>query len=123
MATQKALSDSALAAALTASETRELINTTAYATALGLKDNGFAIREEGCKTREEVIKGNAALALQACKDNAELARQIAEVCCCVDKSASETRALILSEGAKRLESENTNLRMELLLKNSKPGNS
>ncbi len=123
IATQKAISDAALAAALSAGEVRELINKTAYDGLVAAKDNGFAIREEGCKTREEVIKGNAVLALQACKDNAELAKQIAEICCCVDKSAAETRALILAEGAKRLESENANLRMELLLKNSKPGNS
>ncbi len=105
VATQKAISDSALANALTAGETRELINTTAYATALGLKDNGFAIREEGCKTREEVIKGNAVLALQACKDNAELAKQIAEICCCVERDGNITRSLVLAENTKRLESE------------------
>ncbi len=123
----KAVTDLALSSALTAGETRELINTTSYASLIAAKDNGFAIRDEGCKTRETILTTSAAAALQACKDAAELAKQIAE-CCCEQRlltlqQGNETRALILSESTKRCEADNAALRQEnLLLRINEKGN-
>lgn len=127
-----------LATAIANGEIRELINEKSTDNLIAIKENGFAIREEGCKTREtvlrdgcdtreqeaehfaklqyqaeknkndiekEMLKGFAAIQLQQCKDTAELAKQIAEVCCCVEKDGNITRTLILAENTKRLESE------------------
>lgn len=124
-----------LATAISSAEIRELINSTATANLMANRDTQMAVFKDGSHTREETqeaicelskdtAKGFADAALQACKDAAELARQIAE-CCCEQKiltlqQGNETRALILSENQKKLEADNADLRMQLLLsKNSK----
>ena len=142
----KAVTDSAFLASQSAAEgrlttvingaeIRELINSTAVT-------NLIATKDEGCKTREQEASHFAALSLQACenkndlekellkgfhttqleaqKNACELAAKIAE-CCCEQKlltiqQSNDTRTLILAESTKRCESENANLRMELLLR-------
>jgi hypothetical protein len=93
------------------------------------------VLEDGCKTREESAEQFAALQLQACqnkndvekemlkgfaasqlealKNKSELAAQIAECCCEQKQQAAETRALILSQDAKRLEEKVARLEMVL----------
>ena len=108
--------ESRLSMALASGEIRELINTTAASNLMAIKDNGFAIREEGCKTREvvndrfytlntEMLKGFAASQLEALRNKCDLEKQIAEICCCVEKDGNVTRSLVLAENTKRLESE------------------
>ncbi len=108
--------ESRLNSAVLAGEIRELIGQTSATNLLAIKDNGFAIREEGCKTREvvndkfyllntEMLKGFADNKYEALKNKCELEKQIAEICCCVDEAAARTQALILAENTKRLESE------------------
>lgn len=119
-AIERTSGESRLNTAVLAGEIRELIGTTSTTNLLSIKDNGFAIREDGCKTRERVIEEAyrtrekaaehfAALQLQECKDFAALTAQNAAldakvsglkeaICCCIDKSAAETNI-------KRLESE------------------
>lgn len=92
------------------------------AVALGQKDILLAVFKDGCETREKAAANFAALQLQACEDKHALSAQIAE-CCCEQKALTisennATRALIFSEGQRRLESENANLRLELALKNN-----
>lgn len=123
----KEAGESRLAGAISAGEIRELINKTGFDNIVAIKDNGFAIREEGCKTREaeaahfaalqyqaeknkndiekEMLKGFAATQLEALKNKCELEKQIAEICCCVEKDGNITRSLILAENTKRLETE------------------
>jgi len=55
------------------------------------------------------------LELQACKDKADLAKQLVDCCCELEHLNAATRALILSTDTKRIESENANLRQEILL--------
>ncbi len=134
ISTTKAVTDSALASALANAEVRELINTTAAANLMATKDSLVALKDDGCKTREqsaaqfaaiqleacknadaierEILKGNAALALQACENKAALAAQIAEICCCVKEDNDKTRALILLDGQKRLETELAEARLK-----------
>lgn len=149
VATQKAVSDAALASALANAEIRELVNTTSAANLMATKDSLVALKDDGCRTREqsaaqyaaiqleackntdaiqrEILTTSAAAALQACKDAAALAAQIAE-CCCEQKlltlqQGNETRALILAESTKRCEADNAILRQEnLLLRINEKGN-
>mgnify|MGYP001603128974 CR=1 FL=1 len=146
-AVERTSGEGRLATAIAAGEIRELITANSSINLLAIKDNGFAVREEGCKTRERVLeegcktreksaeqyaalqleaaKNFAAVQLKACEDRAALAAQIAECCCEQKQEAAATRALILAEGQKRCEAENANLRLELLLskQSSGPGNS
>ncbi|MGL5113598.1 MAG: hypothetical protein ACRC6O_13275 [Flavobacterium sp.] len=133
-----------LQTAIISGEIRELVNTTAASNLIAIKDNGFSIREEGCKTREkicdtehnltkqifslekETLKGFHQTQLEALKNKCDLEAKLAE-CCCELKALSlsennATRALILSEGQKVLAAENSNLKLELLLKNNSKGN-
>lgn len=80
-----------------------------------IKDNGTLILQESCRTREKSSDHHAAIQLQMCKDHAALAAQIAECCCEQKQLHAETRALILSTDTKRVESDNANLRQELML--------
>jgi hypothetical protein len=158
---ERTSAENRLATAIAAGEIRELIGKTGFDNLVAVKDNGFAVREEGCKTREtvlidgcktreqeaehfsklqyqaeknkndiekEMLKGFHTTQLEAQKNACELAAKLAECCCKLEMEHFTTRALILAEGTKRLESENSNLRMELLLKkcgnsgNGNPGN-
>lgn len=112
----KEAGESRLATAMGNSEIRELIRETSTDNLVAIKENGFAIREEGCKTREtvndrfyalntEMLKGFADNKFEALKNKCELEKQIAEICCCVEKDGNITRTLVLSENTKRLESE------------------
>ncbi len=133
-----------LATQVIAGELRQSINDTSRDNLIAIKDNGFAIREEGCKTREvvfsescktreEILKGFHQTQLEALKNKCELdarilsesceTRALIEKCCCEQKEqAAVTRALILSEGQKRLETENADLRLKLVLRDSCGGN-
>lgn len=136
-AVERANGESRLSMAIASGEIRELINTTSTTNLIAIKENGYAVREEGCKTRETVLVDGsktreksaeqfAALQLQACKDAAALAAQIAECCCEQKQEAAATRALILAEGQKRTEDALRNAQQDILLlklSNSKPGNS
>lgn len=137
----KEAGESRVANAISAGEIRELINKTGFDNIVATKDNGFAIREEGCKTREavftescktreilgqklwdlekETLKGFHQTQLEAQKNEAKLAAQIAK-CCCENeiltiKQGTETRALILSENTRKCEQENTELRTRLMI--------
>lgn len=133
----KEAGESRLATAIGNSEIRELIRETATDNLVAIKDNGFAIREEGCKTREvvftencktreilgqklwdlekETLKGFHQTQLDAHKNKEELARQLAE-CCCENKLLQkETQALILSENTRKCEIENQELRTRLMI--------
>lgn len=133
VAITKAVTDAALSSALSSSEIRELIGANSLTTLLSIKDNLSAIKDEGCRTREKETEHYAAIQLEACKNtdaiermvlktNAELSKQISD-CCCETKElilqqSNETRDLIRSSELKRLEVENSDLKMQLLLKNN-----
>lgn len=122
----KEAGESRLAAAIGNSEIRELIRETTTDNLIAIKDNGFAIREEGCKTREhlgqklwdlekETLKGFHQTQLEAQKNEAKLSAQLAE-CCCENKLLQkETQALILSENTRKCEAENQELRTKLMI--------
>lgn len=129
--------ESRLATTISSGEIRELINTVGSANLMAIKDNGFAIREEGCKTREKVLEESyrtreksaeqhAALQLQQCKDHAALLAQNAAldvkvsglkeaICCCIKEATAGTEI-------KRLESALLDAKFAALGKD-KPGNS
>lgn len=76
-----------LANAIANGEIRELIGDKSTTNLMAIRDNGFAIREEGCKTRELVlIEGHktrekeaehfAALQLQACANKNDLEKEM-----------------------------------------------
>lgn len=122
--------ESRLASAINSSEIRELISERATTNLVAIKDNGFLIREEGCKTRERVLEESyrtrersddhfAKLLLEAEKTKAAILLELCKCCDEQSKEAAATRALILSEGQKRLETENQRLQFELLLKNNR----
>lgn len=125
-----------LATAIANGEIRELINEKNTDNLMAIRDNGFAIREEGCKTRELVlIEGHkarekeaehfAALQLQACinkndiekeifKNKEELARQIAACCCSNELMQKDTQALILKQTTDRYKDEIEASRFKIL---------
>lgn len=83
----KEAGENRLANAISSGEIRELINKTSFDNMIATKDNGFAIREEGCKTRELVlIEGHktrekeaehfAALQLQAEKHRNDIEKEM-----------------------------------------------
>lgn len=126
----KEAGESRLASAISSSEMRELINATSTANLVAIKENGFTIRDEACKTREilakqiwdlekETLKGFHATQLEAQKNEAKLSAQLAK-CCCENeiltlKQGTETRALILAESARKCETENVELRTRLMI--------
>ena len=117
-----------------ASELRHEIGTFGAAAALAESRTQFAILKDGAHTREEMqeaicelgkdtAKGFADAALEACKNTAaiqlealrnkcDLEKQIAEICCCVEKDGNVTRTLVLAENTKRLEAELQEARMK-----------
>lgn len=125
-----------LATAIANGEIRELISEKSTTNLIAIKDNGFAIREEGCKTRELVLIEShktrekeaehfAALQLQACKDTsaillesernkAALAAQIAKCCCENELLQKETQALILKQTTDRYKDEIEASRFKIL---------
>lgn len=125
-----------LATAISNGEIRELINLRSAENQMAIKDNLTEILKEGSKTREkfaehfaalelqaernkndiekEVLKGNAALALQACKDTAALSAQIAKCCCENEMLQKDTQALILKQTQDRKNDELLELRFKLL---------
>ncbi len=116
----QAAAEGRLSTIINGSEIRELISSTATT-------NLMATKDEGCKTREvlgaqiwglekETLKGFATTQYEALKNKCELEAKLAECCCKLEMEHANTRALILAEGNKRCESENANLRMELLLR-------
>ncbi len=134
--TERNAGENRLQTAIVSGEIRELINKTSFDNLVASKENGFAIREEGCKTRELVLIEShktrekeaehfAALQLQSCKDTAAillesernkaaLAAQIAACCCEAREDASKTRALILEEATKAVKDELQEARFEIL---------
>lgn len=137
----KEAGESRLATAIGSSESRELIRETSTDNLIAIKDNGFAIREEGCKTREvifaescktreilgqklwdlekETLKGLADNKYSTLETKCALSAQIAKCCAenelLVAKQSAETRALILSESARKCEAENQELRTRLMI--------
>lgn len=138
---ERTSAENRLQMAIASGEIRELIGTTSTVNLLAIKDNLAAIKEEscknvmetikqGCETREvvkdkfyelntEMLKGFANTQLEALKNKCDLEAKIAE-CCCEQKAltiseSNATRALILAEGQRRLESENADLRLKVLL--------
>lgn len=124
VAINKAISDSALSNALSAAEIRELISTTANSNLIATKDAYASVLlqfEKGKnETDREILKGFAATQYKALEDKAELQRQISECCCEMKTESDRTRALILSENSKRLETEVADLRMKVLLSKISP---
>lgn len=111
----KAVTDANLASGLGFGEIRNQASVNASAAAIAHKDIEISIYRDGCSTREKSAEQFAALQLQSCKEHADLAAKLAECCCELKEQNAETRALILSTDVKRIESDNANLRQELLL--------
>lgn len=88
-----------------------------------IKDVNVSVLKESCKTREKTAEQYSSLQLQICKDHAKLAAKIAECCCEQKQLHAETKALVLAMDAKRTETDNANLRQELMIaKLSQRGN-
>lgn len=111
----KAITDSATASAVAAT-----------ASAIAAKDTQIQISEDGCKTRDQAAAHFAALQkdmfdakYEALRNKCELEAKLAECCCELKSEHAATRALVLSEGSKRIEAENADLRMQLLLSKAK----
>lgn len=121
----KEAGETRLAAAIASSEIRELINEKSTDNLIAIKDNGFTIREEGCKTREFVLieayktrekeaEHFAALQLQGEKDRSALAAQIAKCCCENELLQKDTQALILKQTTDRYKDEIEATRFKIL---------
>ncbi len=115
----KAITDASLASGLSFGEVRSLISTEGTANAIAAKDIQIAIFRDGCDTRDKsaaqfssLQKDMADAKYEALRNKCDLEKQIAEVCCCIDKATGVTNALILSENTKRLESELSEARLK-----------
>ncbi len=85
--TERNAGENRLQTAIASGEIRELINKSGFDNLVAIKDNGFAIREEGCKTRELVLIEShktrekeaehfAALQLQACINKNDIEKEM-----------------------------------------------
>lgn len=83
----KEAGENRLQTAIASGEIRELVNKSGFDSLVAIKDNGFAIREEGCKTRELVLieahktrekeaEHFAALQLQACMNKNDIEKEM-----------------------------------------------
>lgn len=88
--------------------TNVAIEKTAAATALAIE-----------KTATANALGQKDILLEICKSENRLATQIAECCCEARLDAAATRALIVSEGNRVLERENSDLRLKNLFLSEK----
>lgn len=132
----KEAGESRLATAISNGEIRELINLRSSESQSSIKDNLIEILKEGCKTREvvkdeacktrevlgaklwdlekETLKGFATTQLEALKNKAELAAQLAKCCCENELLQKETQSLILKQTTDRTKDELLEARFKIL---------
>lgn len=136
VATQKAISDANLANTLAFGAVNSSIAASAASAAMNAKDIELAIYKDGAHIREEaaeaignlekeMLKGNAAIELQAERNaraielqaerlHAATAAQIAKCCCEGELREKDTQALIIKQTQDRKNDEIMELRFKLL---------